>query len=436
MQHHTNQETNASYQEIITLRPEAIKSAQSNFGAPVRLSGVAGWTLSGFFISIFVVAIIFICTTKYSRKETVQGQVTAIDGALRIMAIRNGLAEQVLVSEGQVVRAGQELVSISSSPKLQHGNSVYDGLQRNQKDQLDAHLSQVAAKREQVNGQRTELQTRKLGIVADIQKLVVAKDLQHQRIQLQEQTVAVLHKLGEEGHVANLNVRARDEALIAARQAVNSLDREIAQQHNLVQQLEIQLKRLSTEEVQIRTDSHAAKMQFTEKQINAEGSYTDHLTSPTEGIVTALQVKKGAAINVNQTLAIILPSQQGLHSTQNKSGLEVELWAPSRSVGFIKPGTKVRLMFDSFPYQSFGVGTGVVRDISLAPSTPNDIPIPESKEQLFRIRVSLSEDSLTAYGKAWPLVAGMSLSADLVLEERSLLDWLLEPLLAAKKRAG
>ena len=45
-------------------------------------------------------------------------------------------------------------------------------------------------------------------------------------------------------------------------------------------------------------------------------------------------------------------------------------------------------------------------------------------------------DRQQAYGKAWPLAAGMSLSADLVLEERSLLDWLLEPLLAAKKRAG
>jgi len=437
-QHNTTQHNTTQHNtSLVSLRSEAIQSAKSNFGAPVRLSGITSWTLSGFFLFLFIVAIVFICTTKYSRKETVQGQVTAIDGALRIMANRNGLAEQVFVSEGQTVHAGQELVSISSSPKLQQGDSVFEGLQRNQKDQLDAHLSQVAAKREQIQRQRAELQIKRLGIESDIQKLVIAKDLQQQRIQLQEETVAVLHKLGDEGHVAALNVRSRDEALIAARQSINAMEREIAQQHNLVRQLGAQLERLAAEDVQIQSDSHAAKMQFTEKQINAQGSYADHLTSPTAGIVTALQVKKGAPINVNQTLAIILPTHEGSHPAQNKNGLEVELWAQSRAVGFVKPGTKVRLMYDSFPYQSFGVGYGVVRDVSLAPSMPHDLPIPtDNKEQLFRIRVTLSEDSLTAYGKAWPLAAGMSLSADLVLEERSLLDWLLEPLLAAKKRAG
>ena len=58
------------------------------------------------------------------------------------------------------------------------------------------------------------------------------------------------------------------------------------------------------------------------------------------------------------------------------------------------------------------------------------------REALYRVRVALLSSSQTAYGRDWPLSPGMRLTADLVLEDRSFLAWLLDPLLAAQKRAG
>ena len=150
-----------------------------------------------------------------------------------------------------------------------------------------------------------------------------------------------------------------------------------------------------------------------------------------DGQITNIQVKQGDFVGANQTLALIVPQSSVSRAQQ------VVLWVPSRAVGFVQPGHKVRLMFDAFPYQSFGAGSGRVADISLAPIMPNELPIPiETNEQMYKVLVTLDRDTLEAYGRSWPLRAGMRLSADLVLDEKSLLGWLFDPVTAMRKRAA
>jgi membrane fusion protein len=92
-------------------------------------------------------------------------------------------------------------------------------------------------------------------------------------------------------------------------------------------------------------------------------------------------------------------------------------------------------MFDAFPYATFGVGKGKVVALSGAPLNPHELPIPiETKEQMFRVLVALDQNHLNAYGRNWALSPGQRLSADLVLDERNLLDWLLDPLHATRQR--
>jgi membrane fusion protein len=60
---------------------------------------------------------------------------------------------------------------------------------------------------------------------------------------------------------------------------------------------------------------------------------------------------------------------------------------------------------------------------------PDEIGIAaESPELLYRVRVAPEDEIVRAFGKAHMLQPGMELSADIVLEDRQLVDWLLEPL--------
>lgn len=92
-------------------------------------------------------------------------------------------------------------------------------------------------------------------------------------------------------------------------------------------------------------------------------------------------------------------------------------------------------MYDAFPYQKFGVGRAKVVKIARSPTSPEELPLDlQAKESQYRLLAALDDQQMRAYGKALALTPGMRLKADLVLERRSLLDWLLEPLLAAKRR--
>jgi len=55
-------------------------------------------------------------------------------------------------------------------------------------------------------------------------------------------------------------------------------------------------------------------------------------------------------------------------------------------------------------------------------------------EPLYRITVALQRQSVDAYGQAQPLTAGMQIEADVLLERRSLIEWIFEPLLGLAGR--
>jgi membrane fusion protein len=54
------------------------------------------------------------------------------------------------------------------------------------------------------------------------------------------------------------------------------------------------------------------------------------------------------------------------------------------------------------------------------------------KEPAYRVSVALERPDIDAYGLKMPLQPDMLLRADVVLEQRSLMRWLLDPVLSAR----
>jgi membrane fusion protein len=190
-------------------RQEAVNEARSRLGAPVALLGISGWLLTLFFVALLVAAAVFACTAHYTHKEMVSGQVTPVDGSLRIIAARAGIAEQVLVNDGQRVTTGQELIGISSAPKLQFGDSLSESLRQNLAVQLLSQHQQALARLEQIRRQLDEVKERRRGIGMDLLKLSEARRLQESRVQIQEQTVGAAHAHRARHVVAAGDARAR-----------------------------------------------------------------------------------------------------------------------------------------------------------------------------------------------------------------------------------
>jgi len=107
------------------------------------------------------------------------------------------------------------------------------------------------------------------------------------------------------------------------------------------------------------------------------------------------------------------------------------------------------LRYQAYPYQRFGHYEGVVTSVSRAALSPGELPAQlagltsltglvagSATEPIYRITVSLTSQTVTAYGAQVPLQAGMALEADVSLERRRLFEWMLDPLYAVTGQPG
>jgi multidrug efflux pump subunit AcrA (membrane-fusion protein) len=98
--------------------------------------------------------------------------------------------------------------------------------------------------------------------------------------------------------------------------------------------------------------------------------------------------------------------------------LRGELLLPEAGVPLVEAGQAVRLRLDAFPYQRYGVRTGIVRSAA-APGEP------VNGQPTFRARFDLDDSDVAVEGRARPLLPGMGGRADVVVGRRSLLRYVL-----------
>lgn len=165
--------------------------------------------------------------------------------------------------------------------------------------------------------------------------------------------------------------------------------------------------------------------------------------APTSGRVTGMSAKLGGGVDPDHPLMTFVPLDD------DKAALEVHLFAPSKDAGFIRPGQSVRIRYQAYPYQKFGHYDGVVQEVSGSPMLPAELPYPVASKSeglsllaglpampntdpMYRIRIRPQNAYVMAYGQKQPLQTGMQVEADVMLDTRSLLEWIFEPLLSVR----
>lgn len=96
-------------------------------------------------------------------------------------------------------------------------------------------------------------------------------------------------------------------------------------------------------------------------------------------------------------------------------------------------GQELRILYDAFPYQKFGAYRGHIISVSHAIVTGAETSGPiVLKEPVYRVTAALDREDIDAYGQKIALQPDMLLKADVLLERRSLMSWLLDPLLSTR----
>jgi membrane fusion protein len=145
----------------------------------------------------------------------------------------------------------------------------------------------------------------------------------------------------------------------------------------------------------------------------------------------------GRVVTVNRKVGdTTSPAEFALTLIPDDSVLVGRLLIPTSAIGFVEPGDEVRVRYDAFPYQHFGVQRAVLREVARSVLFDGDGygPLRVSRPA-YPATVDLLAQTITADARDVPLQSGMLFNADIILERRSILEWVFEPLLGMRGRA-
>lgn len=381
------------------------------------------------FITFWVLTVItWLSVSHYSSKETVLGWLEPPDGVLRVYSKSTvGRVDEIFINEGQYVKEGQELFSIEGNSTLANGKQLEGAL-----------LNEYKSKQDIINQQLNRLTIINEIKLKDIEQQQsrsnVDLKLINDQISLLNEQKKILKSRIEKYKKMNRNGYVSDDVLGNYLQSGMELENDLQEllrarvnQENRIEQLQTQLM-LLPKEFENEKDSLLSEMSDVAQAVTRlEGQQKYVIKAMTSGFVTNLQAQKGQQANINAPLLTIVP---------DKKDIEVRLLVPASSVGFIAKGQTINIRYDAFPYQKFGLYSGKITSISESVLLPNEVhssPL-DITEAVFLVKAALDNKSVIAYGKNISLKSGMTLSADISLSERTILEWIFEPIFSLKGR--
>jgi membrane fusion protein len=414
-------------------RQQAIEFANTRqYGAVILTSYISHRILTSVFFAIAIAIITFFIFFTTARKAETSGVLLPSEGLIRVRPGQVGIVIQVRVKEGQQVTAGDVLFVLSNERNIgsfRSAESTVSELLQNRRDSYRNELLQVS---QQSSQRLLAAQKRAAALLEEGIRLDSQIVLQKSRVTLVNQAFQRFKNLHSTNYISLAQLEEREGELLDQRQRLAELERlkgiserDYASAQAEFRDLQYQVQR---DEAALKRNELAVQQDLAESEARRE----IQIVASTSGTVTAIAAEVGKPVAADSMLATILPAG---------SELEAEIYAPSRSVGFVKPGMTVLLRYQAYPYQKFGQYEAVVHEVAGASMSPQELTLPgavaasnQTSEPFYRIRLRLKQQSVIAYGKPVNLKPGMLLDASIVLEHRHLYEWILEPLFSISGR--
>ncbi len=407
-------------QEVLSAR------ADTASGASVDIRPVGAGRLTAFFVVLALMVLGVLVFGSYTKKERVQGVVQAREGVAMVVPPEAGTIKRVLVSEGDAVKAGDVIAEIGSERYTDAG-STQALLEKN----LQGQREQVAAQTEaQAQAHTASLASLDQRIAQARRDLVTGSEeirLQQQQIASSTKLLDQLKPLLADRIISELQYEQQHQTLLDQTGRLQTLKRQRSATEAELAQAQDERNRIRAQHRLDRATLDRDLLNLQQEQVQRRGTSITLLKAPVDGIVSGLLATPGQSVAAGTVLASVVPSS---------SKLEAVLYVPSTAMGFIKTGQGVRISYDAFPYQRFGQYRGTVRAVSQtdvtssAPASTGTQQGQQDRRAVFMVRVALEQPSVRAYDTDIALRPGHTLTADIEIDRRRLIRWMLDPLFA------
>jgi hemolysin D len=360
-----------------------------------------------------------------------------LEGQLNRLAQLDGLKNQLIVAlttqqqqnqaqalekQAQIEQVQQNLITLKTSYELQKSAKLTQVHQQEQTLANRITNNKLAAS--SLTSSQKELQRYQLlhkeGAIPET-NVVEKVDIAREKQKLYEQSISDIN-------LAKLQLTEQkndyEQTLRRAKAEINQAYLRWKEQQSSYQTLrnssklailknEEQLKNLETEITTLKTDTTQTKAQIHSLQLQLAQRV---VKSPVAGRVFQLPIQRpGAVVQPGSMVAEIAPEN---------SPLIIRAQIATSESGSLKVGLPVKLKFDAYPFQEYGVIEGELTSIS---PTTSEVETPNGKVAVYNLEVSLKQNCMRTANQCISLRPGDTVTAEIIVRQRRIIDFLLDP---------
>lgn len=387
------------------------------------------WTI----VALIIFTVSWLIIGKVDIVVSARGMVIP-DGEVKIIQpLDTGVIRQILVKEGDFVKAGQTLMEIDPSttePALESSKENHRNLQLEIKrlnaqakgnsfassapTQNELYVSSLSSLNEQLQAKQEELRSTEEEIKSTLTEQANYSSLLSTSLERESRLKKVLDIISKDEYqkeVSNIQsyrteINKLKYRLQQLRYRKLQLNNEIAYtRQNFRSDTLRELADKEKQETQIK--SEVEQIEFRNKKQN--------IVSPVDGYVDKLLI--------HTIGGVVTPAEKLISITPSNTPLMIKATVLNQDIGFVKENMPVQIKIDTFSFQKYGLLKGVVKTVSK--SSIQD----EKLGPVYEIYVTPLEQTLMVEGKSEKITPGMSLSAEVKVGKRRIIEFFIYPLI-------
>lgn len=421
------------------------------------------WTLK-LLLALVAGIVLWVAIARLDIVAVADGKIVPTGYLKIVQPAEHGVVREILVREGERVRAGQTLIrmdAVLTTADVAAVQADFDnrrlGLRR-----IDAQLNDRRFERQagdpqglfarvdaqyaaNVHAWQNALaQERSLLEKArhDLAGAEQTKRKLEQTLPLYVEQERAFEKLAKDGFAGRILANDKSRERIEREQDLRTQESVIRSNQSLIAQSEQKIAQITADyrrQLQAERIEVAAQLEKSAQELakHAHRATLLELKATQDGTVKDLATHTIGTVAAPGTILMTL--------VPDGEALLAEVWVGNTDVGFVRPGQAVKVKLAAFPFQKYGMLEGKVTRVSAdateaaSPNTRSDAPSGRDRPMgalAYRAIVDLATHELVTPNARHALAAGMQISAEIHLGTRTILEYLLSPVQKAFHEAG
>jgi len=375
--------------------PEDMEYMSDTSAAILQETPRGGRSILMIAVLFFAVMILWASLAQLDEITRGSGKVIPSTQVQVIQNLEGGILEEIFVREGEVVAKGQIIVQLDET--------------RFASSQKENRLKYLALK----------AKAARLKAEAENSKFVPPEDVQKEMPELVEKEKA-LYESRRSQHIRELSLAQKELNMTRPLVAEGAIS-------------EVEVIRLERQVNEIRGKfRNDARTEL--NTVNAEVGALEEFSKAAEDRVRRTRVRspvKGTIkqLKVTTVGGVLQPGQEIAEVVPLEDTLLVEAKVRPSDIAFLHPGQKAVVKFSAYDFAIYGGLDGKVEHISA------DTIVDEEGESFYLVKVRTDQNYLGSESDPLPIIPGMTAGVDVLTGKKSVLTYLLKPVLRAKQRA-